>query len=401
MTEHALDIARSIEQIRGLSSLDEFWSFFRSLPNNRRVIPVPRRTLRALAAGFSHAVTAYVLALLLRSVFWHRRDSGGGEYRVDGRTKLSWVAEVFGVSRRALTDARQRLVELGWLEPQGTAQWALNKWGTHDIVNVHWAPGAEGVASKPEKEEARAVGEGRGAGESASPLLNRSLLSSRESETRKLGGSPQSPSGVSITEGRRKGRLRGKVASKKAKRAGPDLRDVQPEDLRDTEALLELYQQAIKAGLLRDCSGSRLDFFAFAERARARGSNPGALFSWLLRHKRLEFVTQADEDAASARLREYFNGPTRRRPRSDNQGSRSLGDLLSGERKETSPAATLEASAEERLVEACLRVAKQQRIADPSVIARKARGWSREKWERELFTYQTNQQRRQACFSQR
>jgi hypothetical protein len=47
----------------------------------------------------------------------------------------------------------------------------------------------------------------------------------------------------------------------------------------------------------------RLDFLALAERARASGNQPPKLFVWLLKHKRFDFIAQANEDAAAARLR--------------------------------------------------------------------------------------------------
>ena len=47
----------------------------------------------------------------------------------------------------------------------------------------------------------------------------------------------------------------------------------------------------------------RLDFFALAERARAKGHRPAALFASLIHGNRPAFITQADEDAAQARLK--------------------------------------------------------------------------------------------------
>ena len=144
--KHAIEFAASADQIT-VEDLAGFWSMFKQMPNPRRTVPVPRRTLRALAAGFSRAVTGVMLAMLIRSLFWHRTGSegrggsgGAGAYRVDGRTKGSWIAEVFGLSRRAITDARATLIELGWIVPLDAPQWALNRWGNHDRINVEWCP---------------------------------------------------------------------------------------------------------------------------------------------------------------------------------------------------------------------------------------------------------------------
>lgn len=42
---------------------------YNQIENNRRVVPVPKRTLCAFAAGFGRAVTAVVIATLIRSPF--------------------------------------------------------------------------------------------------------------------------------------------------------------------------------------------------------------------------------------------------------------------------------------------------------------------------------------------
>ena len=48
----------------------------------------------------------------------------------------------------------------------------------------------------------------------------------------------------------------------------------------------------------------RLKFVAGAEHAKAVGSKPCRLFAWMVRGRRWEYITQADEDAARSRLRE-------------------------------------------------------------------------------------------------
>lgn len=380
--EREVHFAASIEQIAINESLDDFWNFYREIPNRRRTVPVPRRTLRALAAGFRRGETAYVLAALIRSVFWHKET---GTYRTDGRTKGSWVAEVFRISRRAVTDARTRLIELGWLRPLDPPQWALNKWGVHDIVNVDWTPKEVLCEAHGEVKEGEGapVGEGRAeggfaspsgqlSGESASPCLNRPTLPTGDKKTRKLeakaSGSPWS----------------GSRKKEKGAKGKPKLSDVRAEDLKEAGSLLELYRQAIASGLASKGEAGRLDFFAMAHRARTRGQRPGALFVWLLRERKTEFITIADEDAARRQLREHDYGPDMRAHERGGGG-------------EQSPPAEL--SAEERLVEACLLVAKQNRIEDPAAIAREARGWSRDKWERELLAYRTNQSLRQVSSS--
>ena len=139
-----------------------------------------------------------------------------------------------------------------------------------------------------------------------------------------------------------------------------------------------LHRQAVEAGLSDNSEGARLDFLALAERARVRGNRPGALLAYLLREGRFDFISQADEDAAQARLRELRDGPCRRE--SDAEQGRG-----GAARK------SVELSDDEKFVTACLRVAQQQRIADPSLIARQVKGWSRQQWDEAHWAFQQAQ----------
>ena len=83
----------------------------------------------------------------------------------------------------------------------------------------------------------------------------------------------------------------------------PELRNVVPEDLRDTGRLLDLYDQAVGLGLAAASEWGRLRFVAAAEHARVIGTkNPCGLFVRLVRGGLWHFATQDDEAAASIRL---------------------------------------------------------------------------------------------------
>ena len=190
---HEITFAVSADQIKPAmlrADLGGYWAFFGAMPNRRRTVPVPRRTLRALAAGLSTNAMALMIALLIRGLFWHRdggsqdrtmnpRSGGGaatrgprGDYRVDGRYKLAWVAEHFGISRRGATDARAKLIELGWLEPLPVNQWMMNKWGLHDRIVTGWSMSNtlnqdSRVEDAAEDDQCAAVGEARPAGANA------------------------------------------------------------------------------------------------------------------------------------------------------------------------------------------------------------------------------------------
>jgi hypothetical protein len=82
---------------------------------------------------------------------------------------------------------------------------------------------------------------------------------------------------------------------------------------RHTGRLLELHGQARTAGLIGPSENDRLRFVAAAEHARVIGTrNPCGLFARLVRGGLYHYVTQDDEDAASARLKRHLFGDPRR-----------------------------------------------------------------------------------------
>lgn len=383
---HEIGFASSIEQI-ALDEISPFWEMFDRVPNGRRTVPVPRRTLRVLAAGFSRAVTGVMLATLIRSLFWHRST---GTYRVDGRTKGSWIAEVFGISRRAVTDARSTLIELGWLQPCETPQWALNRWGAHDKINTEWCPSdatqPKGGSNDNQHTSGSASPQSDIQGGSASPDQTDSLPPRGNPNTRRLRHARSRP-GVETDSGGGGGSAYAakhepykRCSSKqprKPSRAKPNIRDIRSIDLACMDRLLDLHGQATKLGLWPAGEAARLDFVALAERARTRGRRAGAMFYWLLRERKTAFITQHDEDEAARRIKKHLHGPMRETraegPPSQGHGARS---------EDLGP--------DERFVMACIRVAKQNRV-DPADIAREAKGWSKQAWDEAYHAFQQAQ----------
>ncbi|MCA9274263.1 MAG: hypothetical protein KDA31_14605 [Phycisphaerales bacterium] len=364
---HAIGFAEAIDDIE-LEDVSGFHAMMAKLPHPDRTVPVPRRVLRATAAGFTRGMTAVVLAMLIRSLFWHRDR---GAFRVDGRTKREWIADVFGVSLRSVTEGRARLIGLGWLVPRETSQFLLNRYGAHDQINTEWST-AVADSGAGEKRDAEQGGSARLSGvfqgESASPL-NRSLPQEGNHINNRTSAHPAEhgwagPSGVSLrsTLGSRKERppARGSGGAS----GSPNIRDIRSADLSDTDRLLELHRQACKLGLAHASEHGRMTFFSLAERARSRGKRAGALFYWLIREQKTAFITLSDEDEAARRLREHLN---------------TGGSLLRPSSPE--PAASPPPfSQDEHIVVACLRIACQRGL-DPFHVARRARGWTRDEWD--------------------
>jgi len=375
ITKHNITFAVSADQITlgssgGGDDLDGFWSMFNAMPNRRRSVPVPRRLLRALAAGFSKGVTALVSAILIRGLYWHKETS---DYRTDGRYKLSWIAEHFGISRRAATNARNKLIELGWIEPLEVNQWEMNRWGMRDRIVPEWKHTNDN-RSAGQNDTATGVGGSDQANEvgghsaspnrdfaphSASPDLTGSLSLTGDLKTRRLPTRERPGVSQGSTFGSRKKNDR----AKQRRHHEPNIRDVQASDLGDMTRLLELHRQASSLGLVSTSEAGRLDFIAMAQRARCRGKRAGALFYWLLREKKTAFITHSDEEEAARMLREHLNGSQKRERERREWWGRP--QPLSGR---------------EQVVLACIRLGQKHRV-EPHVLARQSKGWTRPEWD--------------------
>ena len=87
---------------------------------------------------------------------------------------------------------------------------------------------------------------------------------------------------------------------------GVSLKDVQPEDLKDTARTLELHAQAVEVGVVTDSEADRLLVVAAAEHAIAKGTtNPCGLFITVLKKLR-KYITHADEEQARKRIKDHF-----------------------------------------------------------------------------------------------
>jgi hypothetical protein len=293
-TKTGIAFAESADELRlgDRSGLD---AMFEHLQGVTRRVPVPRRMIRRLAGGLSKARTATVLAHLIRCLFYRK---GEGINPV-GCCKASWVADVFGVTERSVFDARKFLVlELGWLLPGECSQHVLNRDGLWVAVNLDWGPEEQGASLELSKAAAAAAPDAaddssgprpENAGHSSGPSTDKNPL--RESNNQKPASRPPASGGPA-----------GFSSSNSAEKR-PDLRDVVPEDLRDGTRLLELHAQAVEARFISASEADRLAFLAASAHARSVGTKPCRLFAWMVRGKRFEFITQADEDAARSLLR--------------------------------------------------------------------------------------------------
>ncbi len=243
-----------------------------SITNNRRRVPVPRRTLRFLSLGTTKATIATILGHLLRCVYFR-----SGACTAAGTCKASWIATIFGVDTRNVKAARKHLVAVGWLCISSVPQWRLNRFGASVLVNLAWARN-EFCTSKTSRLPAQK------ATSTPPPDSNKELLPEYRN---------QKPA-----SGRNSG------SEKQGKPERPTLKKIMPGDLSDTSRILTLFEEAVRTGTAKPGEASRLQFIAAAEHARHVGNkNPCGLFAAIIRRGLWAFITQRDEDCATNRLK--------------------------------------------------------------------------------------------------
>lgn len=288
------------------SDLDAMLSQLQGLT---RKVPVPRRMVRRLAGGLSKARTAVVIAHLIRCLFYRKAEG----INPVGCCKASWIADVFGVTERSVFDARRFLVEeLGWLLPRDCTQRVLNRDGLWVSVNLDWGPDEQDATAAPELAAADVADRPAVAAEvdSSGPRpANAGHFSGPDvqdknpltgSENQKPASRPAASGGPAGVQGWKSD----SDSDSEPAEPTPTLGNIVPEDLRQTPRLLALHEDAVGQRLLTSSEADRLKFLAGAAHAQAVGAKPCRLFAWMVRGRRWEYITQADEDAARARLRE-------------------------------------------------------------------------------------------------
>lgn len=349
--ENQVSLASNIDQLNLQGDHSSFWELFAALPNQRRTIPVPRRLLRALAGGFNRSTVGTIFAYLIRCLFWHKDQ---GSYRVDGRAKATWIAQTFGLSRRAVISARQRLVELGWLKALPAAQWELNRWGGRFLLNTDWKEALPEAANTEFAPPCASK-----SGEIAPPYKQ---ISSPKGEL--LNNRNPASGGPDVVSSKEKDR----------KEAPPNIHNILPADLKDTDRLLQLFESAHARGVAKSSGESALmDFLSLAERARAHGKDPARLFYWLISKERYDMIAQIDEDRARERLRIHRYGEP----------------VRESERPSSPLEATPQPSGDVRVVAAIYGVIRTHGLAqDPfELLQTQRRDWDRQRWDNAEHEY--------------
>src|SRR5512147_260145 len=107
----------------------EFRAWLAALTRRKRV-PIPRRILALACESSAPALIAVILGVCLRCS-WLRPGEG---FSFTGRIACSWLARRFGISLRAIQQAKEHLVGLGWIERKGN----INRFGETVAINPAW-----------------------------------------------------------------------------------------------------------------------------------------------------------------------------------------------------------------------------------------------------------------------
>ena len=311
-----LTFARSAADLLGVHDVADFRTMHNAVVNLYRRVPVPRQTVRLIAGGCRATVIATMLGHLLRCLYYREQRCLSG-----GWCKASWIAEVFGIHLRSVKAARKYLVEIGWLRTFHTSQRVGNRWGTYTLISLAWTGPV--MARQPDAQagppDAQSPPPAEFCTTGLPPLFKENIEPFQEfqhqqpapaADTARSAPPPAIPPPCKKT-----GVETQPPHITPAPLTPPTLQHIIPDDLRETARLLTLYTQAQEHGLIGTSESARLTFVALAEHARGIGTtNPCGLFAALIRRQCWHYVTDRDEDAASARLKQYWYG--REGPRS-------------------------------------------------------------------------------------
>jgi hypothetical protein len=295
------------------------------IPNHRRLVPVPRRLLRFLAKGCSRALLATILGHLFRCLYYRQ-----GQCRADGFCKASWIAQVFGVSERAVKTTRRRLEALGFLQRTETPHWVRNRYGQKMTIHLQWngaavsalvssealsetAPPAtlESLEITPPDSDHKLLSETKyqkPACDRSTGVLSTLVAQARECLRTGTSLLPESAPVLTATAAANVKAIHPAAPRRTvAPTSPPHLQHVILRDLQDIERLLVLHAQAVQTNLIGPSEADRLAFVALTHHVlHFRPANPGGLFLQLLRRRRFHLITQEEEDRAQQSLKRYY-----------------------------------------------------------------------------------------------
>ena len=252
-------------------------------PNTRdKVIAVPRRLLKLMVqCGRKTVRLATLLGLLLRMMLEKRTDQYGGH---KGCCKAKWIAKLFGVGVDRVKTERRKLIAEGWFTEEPTPPRVQKRFGLWLRLNLRPIPSPpkpvdNGTATEVEPFKLQ-------------PLFN-PKLPSEEGMFNNQNLAKYPPPGVEQSP----------LITVEKK---PSWTDITEEDLHLPDRRMDLFEDVVTRGVLRNTQADRLTFLsAIARTLHKATSNVGGFLRRLIETPDYRgFITQADEDTARRWLRE-------------------------------------------------------------------------------------------------
>lgn len=294
------DISFTVTALPGTADLSESLSCGRS---PARPVPLPRPVLRYLAKCSKPATIKTVLAYCVRGLTLARTGALTGK----GTAKASWIAEVAGLSVRAVRMARAELIELGLItDDEGSKQWKLNRDGAYFTVNLDWTGNLERTGPTAVDNPAPVAS----SFSPPKPQICRTFSPPYEDLKTPNGSKNQKPVHTPVRSGFCNSKREGEAARNKVFRTNQvkncTLKDIQIEDLRRVSTLKVLYAQAVSAKWLPDSESNFQNFVAAAVRATRVHGDPVRLFVSIVRRQLWHHITHEQEDRAREAINKYL-----------------------------------------------------------------------------------------------
>lgn len=315
------EIIIATETLAGSEALQEPLAGRRS---PRRPIPVPRSVLRFLAQSRNEALLKTMLAYLARGLSIARQT---GDICGKGTVKASWIAETFGLSRRAVKYAQAELRALGWISKDTQSfQRKLNRDGAYFVINLAWTFRREKGCHNSSQKEAVIVNRDNPSSSFALPRSEIMPVFAPPIEDQETSIELDQYRKTQVPEPRVTGVCgEGKGNSTLPE---PSLRTIRREDLYHFSRLESLYFEALEWGWVNSSEAMALNFIAAAVKAREEGDDPARLFVSLVRRGLWHHINQGHEERARAALNRYREeSPERFRPRPFRGSRKSDGSL--------------------------------------------------------------------------
>jgi hypothetical protein len=263
-------------------------------PHTRdKVIAVPRRLLKVIVqCGRKTVRLATLLGLLLRIMLEKRTDQYGGH---KGCCKAKWIAEIFGVGVDRVKTERRKLIEEGWFTKEPTPPQVQKRFGLWLRLNLRLIPSPpkpvdNGTAT--EVEPVKVQPQPNPKPFKLQPLFN-PKLPSEEGILNNQKLYEDTPPGV-------------EQSPPTTPERQPNWTDITDEDLNLPDRRMDLFENAVTRGVLRDTQADRLTFLSAIARTLHKAThNAGGFLRQLIETPHYRgFITQADEDTARRWLRE-------------------------------------------------------------------------------------------------